>query len=99
MYYGIVKATATLYGFSDKMHVVTKEHETIDAANAEMTAKIRTLPRRTYLSMYPFDTAVVNITEISDDEKRFFTIRDGFFGVIVLLNEMQTFRVGDRYGD
>ena len=92
MYYGIVNATATLYKRSGKIHIVTKGHETVDEAQSEMTAKIKALPRRTYFCMYPFDTAVINIPDVSAEEREtLFTIRDGYFGNIVLIDKEQTF--------
>ena len=96
MYYGIIKASATLYGLSGKIHVVTKGHETIDGADAEMKAKIKALPRCIYLSMYPFDTAVVHWPDLDDNEKSLMTIRDGYWGTVVLLCEGQPFIQGKQ---
>jgi hypothetical protein len=76
------------------MHVVTSGCDTVTDAQNEMMDKIKALPKNTYRSMYPFDTAVVHFPDIEDDEKHLFTIKDGYWGVIVLLPEGQTFAPG-----
>ena len=72
MYYGYVGYSRS----TDKVYVITKGHETPEAADEERTAKVKSLPRHIYLANYFLSHGVLKCPEPIE-------IPEGYWGVAV----------------